>query len=263
MKSFEWSYLCCTPFLPPLYRFVQQRLRKIVRGSAQRLEVLDVGGRKSHYTIGLPANITVTDLPRVSPVQQQLHLGVTSDMATQLQQRRSNIRALLYDDMTCSQLPDESYDVIVAVEVLEHVAEDELFVQQVCRVLKPGGVFLMTTPNGRYVPNHNPDHKRHYQPEQLQALLERNFKRADVTGIVANSVFGAWGLYSWSARRPMRTLQSMFGNLVNHCLSIPLIAVQRPEGTCHLIAQAVKPMESSSLEEEVFLTSIDSLRAVS
>jgi SAM-dependent methyltransferase len=246
MKPFEWSYLCCSPFLPPLYRFVRQRLHRIVRASSQPVAVLDVGGRKSHYTIGLPAQVTVSDLPRESAVQQQLHLGVTSNMAEQLQRRRSNIQALVYDDMTCSQFPSESFDVIVAVEVLEHVKADELFVQQVHRVLKPGGVFLMTTPNGRFVPNQNVDHKRHYLPEQLQALMERNFRRATVTGIVANSRFGAWGLHSWSPRRPFRTARSMLGNFLNQFLSIPMVANQRSEGTCHLLAEAVKMPDTTA-----------------
>ena len=41
-------------------------------------KILDVGGRKSPYTIGIPAEITIIDLPRDSEIQQKLNLGINS-----------------------------------------------------------------------------------------------------------------------------------------------------------------------------------------
>ena len=42
--------------------------------------------------------------------------------------------------------PDESFDSIVCSQVLEHVFEPEAFLDEVARVLKPGGHFLFTVP---------------------------------------------------------------------------------------------------------------------
>ena len=131
-----------------------------------------MGGRKSHYTIGRNADVTVTDLPRVTDVQRQLNLGVTDGMQMELRRRRSNVVAFLYEDMTKSALRDASFDLVLAVEVLEHVHEDDRFVREACRVLRPGGAFIMSTPNGDFVANHNPDHVRHYRRAQLDTLLE-------------------------------------------------------------------------------------------
>ncbi|THB78494.1 MAG: class I SAM-dependent methyltransferase [Desulfobacteraceae bacterium] len=42
---------------------------------------------------------------------------------------------------------DESFDMAVAVEVVEHIDGHDLFFSEVSRILKPGGIFLFTTPN--------------------------------------------------------------------------------------------------------------------
>lgn len=49
--------------------------------------------------------------------------------------------------------PDESFDVVFADNVLEHLAKPSEVFAEVWRVLKPGGVFLAKTPN-----------KWHYMP---------------------------------------------------------------------------------------------------
>ena len=41
-----------------------------------------------------------------------------------------------------------SYDVVIASEVIEHMREPEKLLVNVRRNLKPGGLFIMTTPNG-------------------------------------------------------------------------------------------------------------------
>lgn len=120
------------------------------------------------------------DLPRESEIQKALNLGVTDEIVDQTWARRSNVKGILFGDMTCSSLPDNSFDCVVAVEVLEHVEQDDLFVKEVNRVLKPGGLFLMTTPNGDFCKNINRDHVRHYQRPQLQSLLSSYFTDVEV-----------------------------------------------------------------------------------
>lgn len=52
--------------------------------------------------------------------------------------------------------PDERFDVIVMSEVIEHLMQPELAVWEVARLLKPGGVFVMTTNNASEVPLYSP-----------------------------------------------------------------------------------------------------------
>ena len=239
MTGFEIAYRCAEPFLPPLYGIVRRRLISFARTSAYIPEILDVGGRKSHYTIGVPARITITDVPRESSTQTQLNLGLTDSMIAVTKNRRTNLGAIIFDDMTASKLLDESFDCVVAVEVLEHVERDRDFLRHVHRVLRPGGMFLMTTPNGDSNPvPYNSDHKRHYTRASLQGLLEEFLVEVSVKYAVVGGRARSLGLRPWSWKRPIRTLASMGGNLVNAGLSAFPQVSERAAGTKHLIATA-------------------------
>jgi len=213
----------------------------IAKSFPHRPDILDVGGRKSHYTIGVPANITVTDLPRETEIQKKLGLGINQEIVDKVHSRRSNLHRILLDDMTHSTLPDCSFECVVSVEVLEHVEQDAQFVREVHRVLKPSGFFLMTTPNGDFVKNtSNPDHKRHYAREQLRYLLSSCFDDVQVEYAVRGGFFHSLGLGSWSIRHPWRTVCSMTGNVVNSIQSARKKLRDQARGTLHLIAIARK-----------------------
>lgn len=245
LTGFERLYVCLEPFLPPLYRSIRRKLQAVCRSQAalQRTDaprVLDVGGRKSHYTIGVRARITVSDLPRETDLQKRLNLGANDATMALTRARRGNIEDLVYDDMTESRFADEEFDAVVAVEVLEHVERDDQFLDEVARVLKPGGVFLMSTPNGDFVRNTNPDHKRHYHRDQLQTLLSDRFSEAQVDYAIAGGRSRKMGLRPWSPKRPLVTIGSMGANLINGWLSRRAGIADRSHGTHHLIAIAQK-----------------------
>jgi SAM-dependent methyltransferase len=242
MTMFELSYRFVEPLLPPLYGIVRRRLLSLLQASQpQRPDILDVGGRKSHYTVSLPARIVISELPRRTAIQDQLNLGLTNEMVAGTLARRSNIDGIVFDDMTQSRIEDASFDYVLAVEVLEHVERDRDFVRNIHRVLRPGGVFLMTTPNGDAFPiPHNADHKRHYTCNALKQLLGELFPRAVVDYAIVDGKARKLGLRSWSPKRPMRTAGSMAGNLVNLLQSSGPNIRDRAFGTRHLIATGYK-----------------------
>lgn len=43
---------------------------------------------------------------------------------------------------------DNQYDCIVSIDVLEHLEDDQTFLQEVLRVVRPGGSAVVTVPNG-------------------------------------------------------------------------------------------------------------------
>jgi SAM-dependent methyltransferase len=241
MTPYELLYSATVPFLPALYGRVRRDVRRLIAESGvSRPRLLDVGGRKSPYTAGLPANITVLDIPRESEVQENLYLGVTEDILRQLHRRRSNISAVVLQDMIHCTLPSGSYDGVIGVEVIEHIMEDDAFVAQIARVLRPGGWLYLTTPNGDYIPNvpprYNPDHIKHFHRQELHDLLARHFATVDVTWGIKTGHNRTRGLRTISPRRPLVSLQAMAGNVLNRVESRRWGA--QPRRTAHLIATA-------------------------
>ena len=49
-------------------------------------------------------------------------------------------------DATQMTFPDNSFDVVIAISVMEHVSNPELFLSEVYRVLKKGGYLIIQTP---------------------------------------------------------------------------------------------------------------------
>lgn len=169
MTTLELAHTLASWLNHPLYQRVRRELRRL-----NPLTLLDVGGRKSPYTIGLPA-VWISDIPREHAIQHELNLGATDALRSRVLATRCNVRDYIYDDMAATKLAPGSFDAVNATEVLEHVEEDEAFVRNVARVLRPGGVFVMSTPNGDWKPVPYPDHKRHYKLTQLEDLLRRYF----------------------------------------------------------------------------------------
>ena len=106
-------------------------------------------------------------------MQKKLNLGFQNNFEEFLKKNRSNISATFVDDMVKTNLKENSYDIIMSIEVLEHVLEDEKFIINVKKLLKKDGCFVMSTPNGDFKKNTNPDHVRHYTKKQLESLLQK------------------------------------------------------------------------------------------
>jgi len=243
MTSYEFGWLLGHSFLPVLLGKARREVKHLLRGTRARpAEILDVGGRKSPYTIGLPVKVTIVDLPRESEVQTQLHLGLNEQILARLRERRSNLEKVVLEDMTRSTLPDASFDGAVSVEVIEHVPDDENFVRHIARVLKRGGWLYLTTPNGDYVrnepPNYNPDHVRHYTRQGLANLLKRHFDEVQVNYGIKTGKYRYHGLNSMALRQPLPLMRTMTCNVISRMESRGL--EEQSQRTAHLFAIARK-----------------------
>lgn len=80
------------------------------------------------------------------------------------------------------------FDVVIAFQVIEHIHQAIVWLHDIRRVVKPGGVIFLTTPNAclRLHPGQRPwnlYHVREYTPRELAALLKPLFVHVDVCGI--------------------------------------------------------------------------------
>jgi SAM-dependent methyltransferase len=220
---------------------VRNDLKRLVKKSTKsgnRLSILDVGGRKSPYSINISGDITLLDVPQESGTRQDLNLGFTDSILTTIQSKRSNIKEVVIEDMTQSTLPNSSYDAVICIEVIEHVEADDDFIRHISNVIKSGGWAYFTTPNGDFIKNEgvgkNPDHVRHYTRLQLKELLENYFDKVDVHYAVKTGKYRVKGLRSYSLRHPLKTMNSIASNVINRFQSINID--QTAHGTAHLVA---------------------------
>ena len=111
------------------------------------------------------------------------------------------------------QQGQEQYDIICLLEVLEHVTDPNSMLTSIHSLLKPNGLFFLSTLNRtvkskvvaiwgaeyimRYLPVGTHDWTQFRSPEDVQKLMESNgFQEAHVTGMVLNSP-PVWGNWDW------------------------------------------------------------------
>lgn len=80
-----------------------------------------------------------------------------------------------YGSLPAIPLPDASFDVIIASQVLEHIVRRGLFVSELERVLKPGGRAFIFVPDNCLGPIDEPEHVTKFDARRLRALLQRRF----------------------------------------------------------------------------------------
>lgn len=72
-------------------------------------------------------------------------------------------------------LPDRSFDVVIASQVLEHIVRRGRFLEEVRRILKPGGRALVFVPDDCLGPISEPEHVTKFTARSLRRLLTRHF----------------------------------------------------------------------------------------
>lgn len=86
--------------------------------------------------------------------------------------------------------PDESFDFVFSSQVIEHVASNKRFLQEIKRVLRPNGFCLVTTPNKRlFSPDSiesNPFHINEMSLNEYQEIGQSIFPRVVMRGIPQN-----------------------------------------------------------------------------
>ena len=103
--------------------------------------------------------------------------------------------------------PDQSFDVVLSFQVIEHVMDDAAYVREACRVLTEDGVLIVITPNRttRLLAGQKPWnrwHVREYGSEELLRLLHQNggdaaMQYMTARGEIARLELGRYARMKW------------------------------------------------------------------
>lgn len=83
-------------------------------------------------------------------------------------------------------LESESVEVVTAFQFIEHIQDRVGFMKEVYRVLKPGGVFLCTTPNIKMSIARNPFHVHEYTFDEMKKEMTSVFNQVMLKGLQGN-----------------------------------------------------------------------------
>jgi ubiquinone/menaquinone biosynthesis C-methylase UbiE len=75
-------------------------------------------------------------------------------------------------DALATRLPGASVDLVTSFETIEHLPSPGAFADEIARVLRPGGVLILSTPNDRGLTRH---HEHSLTQGDLDGILSRNF----------------------------------------------------------------------------------------
>ncbi|MGA9874664.1 MAG: class I SAM-dependent methyltransferase [Solirubrobacteraceae bacterium] len=166
--------------------------------------VLDVGCGEGHFAVAL-----------LCAGAQVVAVDVAAEPLRRARERHPELDALLVEPEVPLPLEDSSFDVVWAGETIEHVADTSRWLSELRRVLRSGGLLLLTTPNhgwllrlwlalhrGEFEKHFDPrsDHLRFYTRGSLAALLG-DFGFEDVAVRGAGGLPGTRRVLMASARR--------------------------------------------------------------
>jgi SAM-dependent methyltransferase len=153
-----------------------------------------------------------------------------------------NPHAELHGSIDAIPVDDASFDVVLCLQVLEHVPDPATAVRELHRVVRPGGRVLLTT-HGVYPFHPNPDDLWRWTHQGLERLFLTNGEWASVTvhagaGTAATTgMLVAHGLDLLCKRAHVRPLAVPFVVALNAAgealdRAVPALASTRP-GTVH------------------------------
>lgn len=128
-------------------------------------------------------------LPRLQRTARWV-VGADIDPAAAEQARQALVAGrgeVVVSDAAKLPFGDSHFEAVTSFETLEHLPKSDEFLREISRVLAPGGIFFVSTPNANYTlpvdgKPRNRYHVREYRPAEFAAELGRHFLVVELLG---------------------------------------------------------------------------------
>jgi 2-polyprenyl-3-methyl-5-hydroxy-6-metoxy-1,4-benzoquinol methylase len=110
--------------------------------------VLDIDCRTANGTIFFAGRVAAATFHCVAMAE-----SFRQAARAKLESRQITARVDLLEDLPLP-LESASFDVVLCYETIEHVPDPAVFLQEIARVLRPGGTLVLSTPNRLWEPVH-------------------------------------------------------------------------------------------------------------
>jgi 2-polyprenyl-3-methyl-5-hydroxy-6-metoxy-1,4-benzoquinol methylase len=98
--------------------------------------------------------------------------------------KKCKVSTVMAGDAEQLAFASESFDVVIASEVVEHLWQPQSFLNEAHRVLKPNGYLIIETPEGEEGLNYD-SHRHYFTVERLKHMLSTRFMLSEVKRLEA------------------------------------------------------------------------------
>ncbi len=165
--------------------------------------------------IGCGGGLMCEPLARLGAKVTGIDASEKNIAVAQLHAERSGLdidyRCMTAEDLVSSVIrhPSSGFDIVLALEIIEHVADVPLFVASCCQLVRPGGLLFISTINRtpmsyvkaiigaeyvlRLLPRGTHDWKKFLRPSEIERELSKHgAELCEMSGMVLNPLKWQW-----------------------------------------------------------------------
>jgi 2-polyprenyl-3-methyl-5-hydroxy-6-metoxy-1,4-benzoquinol methylase len=128
--------------------------------------------KPSILEIGCSSGYLLKDLKEEFPYANIVGSDIITKPLFKLGDTLSGIPLLQMDLLQCP-LPDSQFDVIIALNVLEHIEDDITALENMEKLLKPEGILIIEVPQGKNLYDYYDTHLKHFRRYEKYELLQK------------------------------------------------------------------------------------------